>query len=380
MISGRAIKRGNWWHIGWNENGRWMQKSTHIRAEGNNPPPEVNRLLADVQEKLKCFKTGEEYIPKLLVSEAFLEWSGEDAKISKEGTWKYRQTFVPRTLGEEFFKKMVAHVNEGDVMSVIGRLNQHGMAYQTKLTVFASCASFWDFCVKKGYSKTQFFHKFNKKKIKGDMEPRLERRALSYEEQDRIFSLLKSYKKKWPLTCAMIGVWTGARISEAIQVRKDNLFFDEKEFNGKVVPHIRIKDIKRGGVIMEKVMSPILAEYLKDLPEDAFPNDKVNKQKLAYHFQTAAKEAGVPNATFHWLRHTLASRLYDMGVEERLACAIIGHSQAVHKEYAHASKSKLLDKLTQVGNVEVLSSFGVKNDKIMTQQATLITDKEASSL
>ena len=380
MISGRAIKRGNWWHIGWNENGRWMQKSTHIRAEGNNPPPEVNRLLADVQEKLKCFKTGEEYIPKLLVSEAFLEWSKEDAKISKEGTWKYRQTFVPRTLGEEFFKKMVAHVNEGDVMSVIGRLNQHGMAYQTKLTVFASCASFWDFCVKKGYSKTQFFHKFNKKKIKGDMEPRLERRALSYEEQDRIFSLLKSYKKKWPLTCAMIGVWTGARISEAIQVRKDNLFFDEKEFNGKVVPHIRIKDIKRGGVIMEKVMSPILAEYLKDLPEDAFPNDKVNKQKLAYHFQTAAKEAGVPNATFHWLRHTLASRLYDMGVEERLACAIIGHSQAVHKEYAHASKSKLLDKLTQVGNVEVLSSFGVKNDKIMTQQATLITDKEASSL
>jgi len=380
MISGKAIRRGNWWHIGWNENGRWMQKSTHIRAEGNNPPPEVNRLLADIQEKLKCFKTGEEYIPKLLVSEAFLEWSKEDAKISKEGTWKYRQTFVPRTLGEEFFKKMVAHVNEGDVLSIIGRLNQHEMAYQTKLTVFASCASFWDFCVKKGYSKAQLFHKFNKKKLKGDMEPRLERRALSYEEQDRIFSLLKSYKKKWPLTCAMIGVWTGARISEAIQVRKDNLFFDDKEFNGKVVPHIRIKDIKRGGVIMEKVMSPILAEYLKDLPEDAFPNDRVNKQKLAYYFQAAAKEAGVPNATFHWLRHTLASRLYDMGVEERLACAIIGHSQAVHKEYAHASKSKLLDKLTQVGNVEVLSSFGVKNDKIMPPQATLITDKEASSL
>ena len=62
MISGRAIKRGNWWHIGWNEGGRWMQKSTHIRAEGNNPPPEVNRLLADIQEKLKCFKTGEEVL------------------------------------------------------------------------------------------------------------------------------------------------------------------------------------------------------------------------------------------------------------------------------------------------------------------------------
>jgi hypothetical protein len=69
-----------------------------------------------------------------------------------------------------------------------------------------------------------------------------------------------------------------------------------------------------------------------------------------------------------------------MGVEERLACAIIGHSQAVHKEYAHASKSKLLDKLTQVGNVEVLSGFGVKNDKIMPPQATLITDKEPVSL
>ena len=380
MISGKAIRRGNWWHIGWNENGRWMQKSTHIRAEGNNPPPEVNRLLADVQEKLKCFKTGEEYIPKLLVSEAFLEWSKEDAKISKEGTWKYRQAFVPRTLGEEFFKKMVAHINEGDILNVIGRLNQHEMAYRTKLTVFGSCASFWDFCVKKGYSKTQFFHKFNKKKLKGDMEPRVEKRALSYDEQDRIFSALKSCQEKWPLTCAMIGVWTGARISEAIQVRKNNLFFDEKEFNGRVVPHIRIKDIKRGGVIMEKVMSPILAEYLKDLSEDSFPSDNDNKYSLAYYFKRAARKAEVPNATFHWLRHTLASRLYDMGVEERLACAIIGHSEAVHKEYAHASKSKLLDKLTQVGGVEVLSGFMVKNDKIMPPQATLTTHKNADSL
>jgi integrase len=101
---------------------------------------------------------------------------------------------------------------------------------------------------------------------------------------------------------------------------------------------------------------------------------------MGHYFQKAAIRAGVPNATFHWLRHTLASRLYDMGVEERLACAIIGHSESVHKEYAHASKSKLLDKLSQVGNVEVLSSFTAKNDKIMTQQATFITDKKAASL
>jgi len=380
MISGKAFARGRWWHIGWSEGGKWIQKSTHFRVEGGNPPPEVNRLLADIQEKLKCAKTGEEYIPRLLVSEAFFEWSREDAKISKEGTWKFRQSFVPRTLGEEFFRKMVAHVNEGDILSVIGRLNQHEMAYQTKLTVFASCASFWDFCVKKGYSKSQFFHKFNKRKIKGDMEPRLERRALSHEEQEKIFSLLASAPRKWPYTCAMIGLWTGARISEAVQVRKENLFFEEKEFNGKVVPHIRIRDIKRGGVIMEKVMSPPLAEYLRDLPEDAFPHEGASKFKLAYYFQVAAREAGIPNATFHWLRHTLASRLYDMGVEERLACAIIGHSKSVHKEYAHASKSKLLDKLTQVGNVGVLSGFQPENDKIMTQQATLITDKEAVSL
>ncbi|NBW11267.1 MAG: hypothetical protein EBR82_24875 [Caulobacteraceae bacterium] len=381
MISGKAIRRGNWWHIGWNENGRWMQKSTHIRAEGNNPPPEVNRLLADIQEKLKCFKTGEEYIPKLLVSEAFLEWSKEDAKISKEGTWKYRQTFVPRTLGEEFFKKMVAHVNEGDVMSVIGRLNQHGMAYQTKLTVFASCASFWDFCVKKGYSKTQFFHKFNKKKIKGDMEPRLERRALTDEEWQKIYDALSRNKKKWPLTCAMIGYWTGARISEAIQLRKDNFFFYEKEFNGNDnVSHIRIKDIKRGGVIMEKVVVAPLKNYLTGLPDDAYPDDSVDKQKMAYHFQNAAREAGVPNATFHWLRHTLASRLCNEGIEERLAAKIIGHSEAVHKAYSHASKKVIYDKLSQLPAVEVLSSFGVKNDKIMPPQATLITDKEASSL
>lgn len=350
----KAFIRGGYWHIRWNEDGKYYQKSTFCPVEGTSYPPRVDRQLAELKERLICKKRGEDYVCQLKICEAFEEWGKEDKKLVAEGTWKFRQQFIPRFL-DGFMDVMVGHFKEADAMTIIGKLNEHSMARQTKKTIFGNLASFWDWCVKKGYAKTQFFNRILKKKIKGDTEPRLERRAFTYEEEERLFAALREEKKKWPLTCAMVGLWTGARISEAIQIGKDNLHFDAKEFNGSITPYIKVVDVKRGGVVMEKVMHPNLEAFLKNLPDDAFPPPNANKIKLAYFFQKAAIKAGVPTATFHWLRHTLASRLYDEGVEERLAAAIIGHTSAIHREYAHASKQRLHEKLSLVSGVRKLS-------------------------
>jgi len=379
MISGRLTLRGKIWALSWNEGGKWHMKSTHMKADGPNPPPRALRMLADLQERLLCQKTGDQYTPKLLVSEAFLEWSGEDRKISSEGTWKFRQSFVPRFFGEALFAKMVGHVTEADILGIIARLNESDMGYKTKRTIFGSCGSFWDFCKKKNYTQTQFFHKMNRKKLKGDMEPRLERRALSDDEAERLFKALSENRLKWPLTCAMIGIHTGARISEAIQVRPETLSFGNTKLDGKDVPCVRIKDIKRGGVVMEKVMSDELEQYLKGLSEGGFPPSNVNKHKLAYHFQNAAIKAGIPTATFHWLRHTLASRLLKHGIPERIASAIIGHTEAVHKEYAHIEKGQMKETLTLV-SVGEMSGSTPKNGSLMLPQVSGCNHNEADSL
>lgn len=355
----KAFIRGGYWHIRWCEDGKYYQKSTFCPVEGTSYPPRVDRQLAELKERLLCRKRGEEYVCQLPIREAFEEWSKEDKKLVAEGTWKFRQAFIPRFL-EGYLDVMVGHFKEADAMTIIGKLNEHPMAKQTKKTIFGNLASFWDWCVKKGYARSQFFNRILKKKIKGDTEPRLERRAFTLEEEEKLIEALREEKKKWPLTCAMVGLWTGARISEAIQIQKQNLHFDVKELEGRITPYIKVVDIKRGGVIMEKVMHPNLEAFLKDLPDDAFPPQNANKVQLAYFFQKAAIKAGVPNATFHWLRHTLASRLFEEGVEERLAAAIIGHSSAVHREYAHASKKRLHEKLSLVSGVRKLSKIEPK--------------------
>jgi len=371
----KAFQRGGYWHIRWQEDGKYMAKSTFCPVEGTSYPPRVDRQLAELKERLLCRKRNEEYICQLTIKEAFEEWSKEDRKIVAEGTWKFRQSFIPRFLAP-FMETMVGHFREADALTIIGTLNEHGMAMQTKKTIFGNMASYWDWCVKKGYAKSQFFNRILKRKLRGDMEPRLERRALTPEEEEKLFGNLEG----WPLTCAMVGIWTGARISEAIQVRKENLVFDVREFNGKITPYILVRDIKRGGIIMEKVMHPTLEAFLKNLPDDAFPPPKTDKQSLAYYFQKAAIKAGVPNATFHWLRHTLASRLFEEGVEERICAAIIGHSSAVHREYAHASKKKLHEKLSLLGNVRNLSQNTPENGSLMLPQAPISNDKGDSFL
>ena len=73
MNTGKAFPRGNWWQIGWNEGGKWRQKSTHYRVEGNTPPPEVLRMLANKQEEILCLKTGKEYIPAITIWKALEE-------------------------------------------------------------------------------------------------------------------------------------------------------------------------------------------------------------------------------------------------------------------------------------------------------------------
>ena len=195
----------------------------------------------------------------------------------------------------------------------------------------------------KGYSKQQFFSFSMMKKISGDRNPRIERRGLSYEEEEKIFAHLSG----WGLTCSKIAIWTGARISEAVKVRREDVDFLQGE--------IRFREKKAGDRPIVKSMHPCLIDFLRNLSVDDYPPENSSECALRDRFKKAVAKSGVPNATFHWLRHTLASRLFDEGIGERDAAAILGHTQAVHRVYAHASRERLKSKLAKVRNVGFLS-------------------------
>ena len=48
------------------------------------------------------------------------------------------------------------------------------------------------------------------------------------------------------------------------------------------------------------------------------------------HFKPLVQRAGVPDATFHALRHTTATLLLAAGVDLKSAQAVLGHAKASH--------------------------------------------------
>lgn len=324
------------------QDGKWRQISTKFRADGKNPPIEAQELKLRKEKEMACLHAGLEYVKPITVKEALAEWSEIDKRTSSFGTWSNHQSYVPKRLAP-FNDKLVAYFNEADVQQLIASMNEEPTSYSTKRVMFASCSSFWKFCLGKGYSKKPLFNYEMMKKISGDRSPRFEKRALTPDEEDRIFNQLSG----WVLTGSMIALWTGARVSEVVKVRMQDVDFLKGE--------IHFKEKKLGGRPIVKQMHPTLLSFLRNLSVDDYPPENAKETALSDRFQRAAIKAGVPNATFHWLRHTLASRLFEEGISERDAAAILGHTQAIHKVYAHASKDRLKNQLSLVKNVGFLS-------------------------
>ena len=336
------FRRGGFWHLGWQQDGKWKQVSTKFRAEGKAPPIEVHELRLRKEKEIACIAVGLEYVKPITINEAIAEWTEIDRKTARQGTFANHQSTVPKRLAR-FNDKLVAHFNEADAQEIVASLNSEPTSYSTKRSMFASFSSFWKFVMAKGYSKAQFFSYSMMKKISGDRNPRKERRGLTYEEEEKIFSHLSG----WGLTCAKIAIWTGARISEAVKVRREDVDFLQGE--------IRFREKKQGDRPIVKSMHPSLTDFLRNLSVDDYPPENASECALRDRFRQAVAKAGVPNATFHWLRHTLASRLFEEGINERDAAAILGHTQAVHKVYAHASRERLKSKLSKVKTVGFLS-------------------------
>ena len=153
------------------------------------------------------------------------------------------------------------------------------------------------------------------------------------------------------LTAAM----TGLRQGELLGLRWRDVDFEAKRVR-VVSPYVRgeFGDPKSEGSgrsvpLGERVATELKAlrkrsEYNKDKdlvfchPETGHPLDRA---KLARRFKSAIKSAGVPNITFHELRHTFGTRMAAAGVPLRTIQHWMGHADSKTTQvYAHYSPSE----------------------------------------
>ena len=184
-------------------------------------------------------------------------------------------------------------------------------------------------------------------RIKRFKEPNYKIRYLTADEEIRLYKAIDDYAPyiKPLVVCAL---QTGMRKGEIFNLKWTNIDFD--------YGFIELLETKSGKSrkipISQKLMEVFKqqdreSEYVFENPETGAPY-----VDLKNSFHTVLKKAGIENFRFHDLRHTVATRLAEKGIDLVVVKEILGHSKIeTTMRYAHAVPERKLQA------IEVLNSY-----------------------
>lgn len=324
--------RSGFWHIGMMHKGVYTTRTTGIRVASRTPPPEVLSIRNEIEARLAAERFGVFHLRKQRVAKSFEEWLNTARCLSTAACRKK----MYRHLLDGLEQKMVHELTIGEVEDNARKMSQvnRRSTCQTNVNV---AKAWWSWSSKRGYCRKEM-NPFASVMdvINLPSEPAYPKRALSSEERMKILGTLKGSH----LTAAMIGFYSGSRMSECLGVEKA-----DADLNSSVITITDAKSKKR----VAKPLHSDLKTYLAGISDKDWPKGNSGERGFYFAFKAAAKAAGVPEASPHWMRHTLASELLHAGVGLREAAEIVGHTAAIHaSHYVHVDAKRLVDKINLV--------------------------------
>lgn len=163
-------------------------------------------------------------------------------------------------------------------------------------------------------------------------------RYLTADEETRLFAELPDHLKPIVI-CAL---QTGLRRSNILQLRWELVDLDfrfieilAQQNKGHKIIKIPISD-----KLLEVFESlPRISEYVFANPETGLPYKDISEG-----FTNACKRAKIENFRFHDLRHTVATRLVEKGIDLRVVQEIMAHSTIVTTQrYMHPTPKRKLE-------------------------------------
>ncbi|MBN2434206.1 MAG: site-specific integrase [Spirochaetes bacterium] len=184
-----------------------------------------------------------------------------------------------------------------------------------------------------------YVHVLNQQMPETHLRPKKEKRlptVLSIDEVKCIFNSISNTKHK---TAISLIYSAGLRISEAINLKKNDIDFDRG-----VITIKQSKGKKDRQVPLSKNFLTLLDIYLKEYRPVIYllegqSGGKYTAKSIQMVFQKACREANIQKrVTVHSLRHSYATHLLEKGTDLRIIQELLGHSSSKTTEiYTHVS-------------------------------------------
>lgn len=265
-----------------------------------------------------------------MTPEEFLKKLEIELKISKNSEYTLRNYLRSNIELLDFTHKNPEEITEEDIKSFM--VNNLQNSSSSSVIVFLSA-------IKYAYSNI-----IKKEITHGIKRPKRERKlpsVLTKEEVRKLFNSLINKKSKLIISLMYA---CGFRVSELVNLKLENLDFDEKighikQAKGKKdrifnIPNFLVDDLKER-VNFQKEFNQVYVF--------SGPKGKLSSRNIQKIVSNAAKKAGImKDVHCHTLRHSFATHLLENGTDIRHIQTLLGHSSIATTElYTHISREEL---------------------------------------
>lgn len=308
--------------IGWSDDGK--QKFKYISY--HEKKTEAMLALAEFNKNPHDLDAS-----RITFAEIYDKWSEQEYEsLSYSSVKGYKSAYKKCSTIE---KKVFKDLRKAHLQSVIDEITAPSMAEVTKF-LFMKLYKYAleNDIVEKDYSK---FVKLPKKPVAEEKKP---------FTKDEINYLWKNIDNIKYADLALILLYTGMRIGELLDIKKENIHLEERYMIGGKKTQAGINRV----IPIHKRIVPLIQKRMEDSHLDCLFLNK-HRKKLTYspfmksHWKNIVSEFKDEH-TPHDTRHTFISEMDRLGVNTILTQRIVGHSnQNVTQHYTHKTIEELIE-------------------------------------
>ncbi len=279
---------------------------------------------------------------KITFQEVYDKWSSSKFRtISDSNVKGYAASYK---LCETLYNKVFKEIRLADLQYVVDAC---GKNYPTLRKLKVLFGQLYDYAMKNDICSKDYSEFVDIVKFKDRNPNKMERNKFTKEEISRLW---EQQDDKYYQIILML-IYTGVRISELLDLKKENVHLDKQYFDVLVS---KTENGIRKVPIADKVL-PIFKSWYDDTNSEYLIHTE-NGEQFKYrnyydsYFKPLMEQLGFTQ-TPHCCRHTCVSMLAEAHIDQTVIKKIVGHSGAMtltEKVYTHLDIEELINAINQI--------------------------------